>query len=1094
MMTASDPTDLPQFNPTALQNLTQQIQRNIAESKSKGAKAARNAAAKSKKKSEQIVQNGVRDTHREGQKNTDTAGPTTVETKDRPKKEERRQDHTQSNGKKRLRNGDIKDPRDTSSSRPDAKRNGMKQRVSGSAAGGLREEILALGGDAEDFEQLQGLQSDEETVGPNEKHVEGGLLKDLKGFVKGLGLEKARGAFDAKVSDEDDQEGATAAGESSMPLAPPRPIDLKSAGKLVLQPLSEWHSAELSSLPTPSATQKAAPVEMVQRFHGHAKLLLEQENQAYAATQNSASSSHQFYSTIMSTGTLSDKISALTLSVQESPLHNMKALEQLMALAKKKSRAQAVDVLGALKDLFGAGSLIPSDRKLTTFAAQPQLHAALAATGASWAAGKPLPRPLNEAHLIFWAFEDWLKSIFFQTLQILESWSNDEVVFARGRAVDYIFTLLKDKPEQEQNLLRLLVNKLGDRDKKIASKTSYRILQLMTAHPAMKPTIIDAIESDILFRPHQGLHAQYYGTITLNQTVLSNGEVDVAKKLISVYFALFLKLLSKPEEKRKQETQLAKEQPVRLNRKGEVQGGGISIPGKAARKKEEALAKAKLEDAQLKEKMVAAVLTGVNRAIPYVSTDDESFDQHLDTLFRITHSSNFNTSIQALMLIQQIQGQSQITADRFYRTLYESLLDPRLLTSSKQVLYLNLLYRALRADLNIERIKAFTKRITQILSLHNAPFACAAIYLIRELESTFPSLSPFISGPEPEESDDEEETFKDVPEDGESDSGGASLMPASQHSDPVTTTQQAYDPRKRDPTHAKAANSSLWDLLPMALHYHPSVSLFASKLMSHASADSMPPKPDLNLNTLIHFLDRFVNKNPKQKLRGKSVMQPLAHVESDGPKGAVLVGKVGPSGKEGSVMVAADEVVFQRYFDATNGRAEKKREKKRRKMAEEEAPEIGDLGEDDEDEAMEDEGEDEDEVWNALVKSMPDVEGDGDEDDESDIDFSGEDLDDLLDDEEMSDGEGDGLDSSGGEKKIQAEDGDDDFPDFGSEDEDNIIDSDGEVELTNEADDALGTGRSQGRKAHKKKLRSLPTFASVEDYEDLMLQGEGDEI
>src|SRR5882757_4346672 len=102
----------------------------------------------------------------------------------------------------------------------------------------------------------------------------------------------------------------------------------------------------------------------------------------------------------------------------------------------------------------------------------------------------------------------------------------------------------------------------------------------------------------------------------------------------------------------------------------------------------------------------------------------------MDTLFRITHSSNFNTSIQALMLIEQLATTKHLAVDRFYRTLYESLLDPRLITSSKHALYLNLLFRALRSDLNIKRVKAFVKRMLQVVTLHQPPFICGVLYLI----------------------------------------------------------------------------------------------------------------------------------------------------------------------------------------------------------------------------------------------------------------------------------------------------------------------------------------------------------------------------
>ena len=822
---------------------------------------------------------------------------------------------------------------------------------------------------------------------------------------------------------------------------------------------------------------------MIERVYMYAKALLKSENQAFADTQTSASSSHKFYSTIMASGTLSDKIGALTLSVQASPIHNMKSLENLIGLGRKRSRTQAVEVLGALKDLFGPGNLLPSHRKLHSFATNPQLHTALKAGNISWREGKPLLRPLTEAHLIFWAYEDWLKSAFFQTLQILETWSNDEVTFARGRAVDYVSSMLKEKPEQEANLLRLLVNKLGDRDKKVASKTSYHVLQLETTHPAMKPTIISAIESDVLFRPHQSLHAKYYAIITLNQTVLSNREESLAKKLIDVYFTMFLKLLQKPKKGDETLPSKAASQAVQLNSKGEVQGGG-SAPGKAALKKKASQEKSAIADDDLREKIVAAVLTGVNRAIPYISTNDESFEKHLDTLFRVTHSSNFNTSIQALMLIQQIQGSRQTTADRFYRTLYEALLDPRLLTSSKQVLFLNLLYRALRSDLNIDRIKAFAKRITQVIAMHQPSFTCGAIYLLRELESVFPSLQPFVDQPEESFSDDEE-TFRDVPED-----------PPTTHCQPSPAYKQSrkdYDAHKRDPLHSNASASTLWDIHPLTNHYHPSVSLFATRLLAHAG---MPPKPDLNLNTLIHFLDRFVYKNPKSSgtqtgpLKGHSLMQPLAAGES---KGAVLVSNA----KSGNTRVTnvpvnteefwklerskvgADEMFFHKYFsevekrkDRMKGRREKMKKKKMTKLAD------GVEGSDGEEE----------EIWKALVESKPEIEGKGDDDEEG---FEESELH-GYDDSEAS------AEASFVLEEDEEEEG---FPDFSDGESDALVDSDDELPddkvldaaFVDEAD-MVGRGEKVEKRSGKKgaskekrrRLKNLPTFASADEYEKVL--------
>ena len=707
----------------------------------------------------------------------------------------------------------------------------------------LQNELEALGGDEEDLQLIEGAASDSEIEGSKLPGNDSQLVKELQKYAKDLGIQ-AKTSHDAeseesghehiqdhgqrREADHDEtvkehvgpqpkkpdwkeereaRKKAEKAVRQKQPTIPLPSMTVPKSGskgskKTLFTPQSEWHTVPLPTIPIPSQTSLPQK-ETIDQLHQYAMSLLENDGESYAAYNKSTSSAHQFYSTIMSSGTLSDKISALTLSVQESPVHNVKALESLISLARKRSRQQAVEVLGALKDLLGPGNLLPSDRKLRFFATQPSL-AHVFEPKARWQIDDPLPGSLEESHLIAWAYEDKLKSSYFEILQIIETWCNDEVVFARGKAVDYLFELLRDKPEQEANLLRLLVNKLGDSDKSIASKTSYNLLQLQNTHPAMRMTVISAIESDLLFRPRQSMHAKYYAIITLNQTVLGGKDVTIPKKLLEIYFTMFVGLLKKPEIV--EEVQQAPVQ-VKYNQKGEKQGGG-GAAGKKAQKKLAELEKGKAVNEELREKLMSAVLTGVNRAMPYAQTDDEVFDKHMDTLFRVTHSSNFNTSVQALMLIQQLCSSHQAASSRFYRTTYESLLDPRLLTSSKQAMYLNLLFRALRADLSVKRVKAFAKRLLQVVMMHQASFTCGVIYLLRELESVFANLATFVDQPEDDESDEEEE-FRDVPED------GASQLPArviaikeGQRSKLV-----AYDGKKREPEYSNAERSCLWEIV-----------------------------------------------------------------------------------------------------------------------------------------------------------------------------------------------------------------------------------------------------------------------------------------
>lgn len=954
----------------------------------------------------------------------------------------------------------------------------------------IEDDIEDLGGTKDDLELIADVPSDSEMEGDTTGFaVASGesLTKELEKLVRRLGVDKASQkeilkpssseeegtlqrtemqAHNGKVPGLQDANGVNVNVQASRP-------SKKGQMSLAFAPQSYWHTISLPPLPAATEEVAALPHDLADRIHVYAKSLLENDNKQYVAHTTSASSAHQFYSTIMSTGTLSDKISALTLSIQESPVHNMKALESLVGLARKRSRGQAVEVLGALKDLFGPGNLLPSDRKLRTFATQPGLSAVFEPTDFDWTSNDPLPKQLKESHLILWAYEHWLKSTFFEVIKIIETWSNDEVVFARGKSVDYVCQLLKEKPEQEANLLRLLVNKVGDSDKKIASKASFNILQLETTHPLMKPIIISAIESDLIFRPGQSLHARYYAIITLNQTVLTAKEEHVARKLLDIYFNLFVKLLEKADPEKAAATGV---NSTTINKKGEVQGGG-GPAGKKAQKKLAEKEKATTVDEDLKEKMLSAVLTGVNRAIPFTNTNDESFEKHLDTLFKVTHSSNFNTSIQALMLIQQLNGSHQGSVDRFYRTLYESLLDPRLLTSSKQALYLNLLFRALKADLNVKRVQAFAKRLLQVAAMHQPSFTCGILYLLRELAGVFPVLSTFID--QHAEASDEEEDFHDVPETQELQRPSPLPVPH--------RTKTAYDGRKRDPSHANASESSLWELTPFLTHYHPSVSLFANRLLTHAP---MPPKPDLSLNTLIHFLDRFVYRNPKttSTAKGASVMQ-------GGDSSALLVSRysekdrsTAPVNSEAfwkteSEKIGADEVFFHKYFNALGRGKEKTRKKKEEKRKGEEASES--------------EG-DEEEIWKALVDSRPEVEGGSDGGVFSDDDI---DMEDLEDDDEDNGEAGEGI-----ADQDEREDTGATSLVLGDEDDEALLDS--EAEVPSELEDAAFFGRElqsnqrktaekkdreNGEKRSKKRrrLKNLPTFASADDYAKMLGDEDG---
>lgn len=183
-----------------------------------------------------------------------------------------------------------------------------------------------------------------------------------------------------------------------------------------------------------------------------------------------------------------------------------------------------------------------------------------------------------------------------------------------------IFTLLKEKPEQEQNLLRLLVNKLGDSDKSVASKASFHILQLLVPHPSMKGVIIREMSSLVLKKQADHMHARYYGVITLNQFTLTPGDKDIAAALIGLYFQIFEDILGKGDEEAPTDD-AAKEQALQRPNARDKARQKEKQRKKGVKRKESNgdVVFAETEDSNAK--LIAALITGIHRALPFAKTD-----------------------------------------------------------------------------------------------------------------------------------------------------------------------------------------------------------------------------------------------------------------------------------------------------------------------------------------------------------------------------------------------------------------------------------------------------------------------------------------
>ncbi|MFS7992151.1 putative CCAAT-binding factor [Helianthus anomalus] len=784
-------------------------------------------------------------------------------------------------------------------------------------------------------------------------------------------------------------------------------------------------------------------------------------------------------------GTVTDKVSAHSVLVGDNPIANIKSIDSLLGMVTSKvGKRYAFTGFEALKEMF-ISSLLP-DRKLRTLFQQPLNHLPDSKDGNSL--------------LLFWHWEECLKQRYERYIFALEEASKDVLSTLKDKALKTIYALLKSKSEQERRLLSALVNKLGDPENKAASNADYLLSKLLSDHPNMKAVVIDEVDN-FLFRPHLVMRAKYHAVNFLSQVRLSHyGDgAKVAKRLVEVYFALFKLLISEaggPNKQKKNKEDYKK--PFSSSKDKDVKTDADS-------------------HVEMDSRLLSALLTGVNRAFPYVSSNeaDDIVEAQTPMLFQLVHSKNFNVGVQALMLLDKISSKNQVVSDRFYRALYSKLLLPSAMNTSKEELFIGLLLRAMKNDLNLKRVAAFAKRLLQV-SLQQPPqYACACIFLLSEVLKARPPLWNMVL--QNEMADEEIEHFEDIVEEPDKAAGssveavhhdggvddndsedddvpsgddGGSPAPSSDDEfsdkedddllglgglpdakesqmksgqtasqprvrDAKSSLPGGYDPRHREPTYCNADRTGWWELMVLASHVHPSVSTMAKTILS--GANIVYNGNPLNDLSLVAFLDKFMEKKPKERnWHGGSQIEPAKQLDMNKQLiGADII-------QLDEMDVAPEDVVFHRFYMNKMNSA-KKPKKKKKKAADDEAADFDLLG----DEGDGDESDDE-EIDAILDSTNPALDADGDYDYDNLDEIADDDDDDLV---------GNASDDEGME-----------FPADVSEDDE--VEGDDDVSIgdaedgSDDEDDVFEVKPSRKRKTRGKAGAS--PFASLEDYEHLM--------
>eukprot|EP00189_Rhodosorus_marinus_P007251 CAMPEP_0184751602 /NCGR_PEP_ID=MMETSP0315-20130426/43133_1 /TAXON_ID=101924 /ORGANISM="Rhodosorus marinus, Strain UTEX LB 2760" /LENGTH=869 /DNA_ID=CAMNT_0027230875 /DNA_START=122 /DNA_END=2731 /DNA_ORIENTATION=- len=575
---------------------------------------------------------------------------------------------------------------------------------------------------------------------------------------------------------------------------------------------------------------------MAEEEEESAKLLLRKAREVYDKRFSEQASRNASFAH----GTIQDQISALTLSIQESPVHHLDELLKLLNYCSKKSaRVKHLSVL-AFQDLL-LNDLLP-DKPLRSFQSR---------TGPRTREG------LSKRHMLYAYFESELKKAVSKFFEIVRLESLEGVAHMRTSAISTAYNVLVDKPEGERLLLGIVVNKLGDPERKVATKAIYSLQKLLEKHPAMKSIVLAQVE-ELVFRKNVKRRTQYYAITFMNQVQFSERDIALSRSMINTYLTLFNKLTLDADE--------------------------IDLDVYEGR-------------------LVASILVGVNRAFPYSNADvDSLYDtSQFEVLFRVSHARSFRSSTQAFALLQQVAAARESLSDRFHRALYAKLSSPELRETKNPSAFLNIVYKAMKNDTKIPRVQAFAKRLLQV-ALNSSPgFASGSLSIVSKgvLESRAGTLQSFINLPEAEN---EIEKFVDVETD--VDKGGQD-----QNSGQIPILVDPYDPTSRDPLRCRAEKSSLWELCVLNQHFHPTVKKYAEDLLVKETSIQSSGNPLLDYS-LLAFLDRFVYKKPKRHVSVSLHKGRQASEDSRPLANSAGFRKMAEAGE-----VAEDDKFYLRYFE-----------------------------------------------------------------------------------------------------------------------------------------------------------------------------------
>jgi len=170
--------------------------------------------------------------------------------------------------------------------------------------------------------------------------------------------------------------------------------------------------------------------------------------------------------------------------------------------------------------------------------------------------------------------------------------------------------------------------------------------------------------------------------------------------------------------------------------------------------------------------------------------------------------------------------------NRYYKSLYEILLNREIVNSKYLKDFLKLTIESLLFDTNNTRVCAFMKRLISVSFYAEPPFIACVLVIISQVLRNKNKLWKIIETP-----------FSKTNE-----------------------ISAKFDNTKRDPQYTNADEFPLFELSILMNHYHPTVQKFSKFIIQNYKNETINYEGDPLVDfSLINFLEKFILKNPKIK-------------------------------------------------------------------------------------------------------------------------------------------------------------------------------------------------------------------------------------